>query len=64
MEQGHFRAPRACPGCSSPGGAPPLGGEAGGSLPGTGGARWELNLHALTAGVAMLSLYLWLQDLK
>lgn len=29
-----------------------------------GGSRGELNLHALTAGVAMLSLYLWLTDLR
>lgn len=27
-------------------------------------ARVELNLHAMTAGVAMLSLYCWLQELK
>ena len=28
------------------------------------GALWELNLHALTAGVAMLRLYLWLTDIR
>ena len=27
-------------------------------------SRVELNLHALTAGVAMLSLFNWLQDLR
>jgi pentatricopeptide repeat protein len=36
----------------------PLGG------PGGPGARGELNLHALTAGVAMISLYLWLHGLR
>ena len=28
------------------------------------GSRAELNLHALTAGVAMLSLHNWLQDIQ
>lgn len=28
------------------------------------GSRGELNLHALTAGVAMLSLHNWLQDIQ
>jgi pentatricopeptide repeat domain-containing protein 1 len=28
------------------------------------GSRVELNLHALTAGVAILSLYNWLQGLR
>lgn len=28
------------------------------------GNRWELNLHALTAGVAMLSLHNWLQAIQ
>jgi pentatricopeptide repeat domain-containing protein 1 len=28
------------------------------------GRRGELNLHALTAGVAMLSLHGWLQDVQ
>lgn len=28
------------------------------------GSREELNLHALTAGVAMLSLHSWLQDIR
>jgi hypothetical protein len=31
---------------------------------GSPGGRRELNLHALTAGVAMLSLYLWLSDIR
>lgn len=31
---------------------------------GLGGARGELNLHALTAGVAMLSLYSWLSGIR
>ena len=36
------------------------GGGGGGALP----ARTDLNLHAMTAGVAMLSLYTWLQDIR
>jgi pentatricopeptide repeat domain-containing protein 1 len=39
-------------------------GGGGGGVPLAGGARWQLNLHALTAGVAMVSLYQWLQDLR
>lgn len=31
---------------------------------GAGQARAEVNLHAMTAGVAMLSLYCWLISLK
>jgi pentatricopeptide repeat domain-containing protein 1 len=31
---------------------------------GNNGHRAEVNLHALTAGVAMLSLYCWVNDLK
>ena len=31
---------------------------------GAGQARAEVNLHAMTAGVAMLSLYCWLVSLK
>lgn len=31
---------------------------------GAGQARAEVNLHAMTAGVAMLSLYCWLVGLK
>lgn len=34
-----------------------------GGMPGAG-SRPELNLHALTAGVAMLSLYSWLTELR
>jgi pentatricopeptide repeat protein len=39
-------------------------GGGGGGVPLAGAARWQLNLHALTAGVAMVSLYQWLQDLR
>jgi hypothetical protein len=52
-------APGGPGGPSGPGGP-----GAGAPLGGAGGGRGELNLHALTAGVAMISLYLWLCDLR
>ncbi|GBF98291.1 hypothetical protein Rsub_10954 [Raphidocelis subcapitata] len=58
VKQGHLRSPRAL--TSGVDGAPAAGGDTGGG----GGSRGELNLHALTAGVAMLSLYLWLTDIR
>jgi hypothetical protein len=76
VKQGHFRSPRAAaaasPGPASapttaaprPGFGPAGGGEMGGALVAAGEGRWELNLHALTAGVAMISLYEWLVDLR
>ncbi|KAI8474968.1 MAG: hypothetical protein J3K34DRAFT_465323 [Monoraphidium minutum] len=79
VKQGHFRSPRGDGGAAGDGsphgsnGSPTAGGAAaaaallcgrGSGGGGAGGGRGELNLHALTAGVAMLSLYLWLSDLR
>ena len=79
VKQGHFRSPRAAgsgAGAPAPGdggnrspasaGSPSAALAAAGFGDAAGGARGrgELNLHALTAGVAMLSLYLWMGDLR
>jgi hypothetical protein len=38
--------------------------SAAGGEPGSGSPRSRLNLHALTAGVAMLSLFNWLDNIR
>jgi hypothetical protein len=69
VKQGHFRSPRHP--APSPAGTPtaaaaaaPHSGAPGGALFVAGAGRGELSLHALTAGVATISLYVWLMDLR
>jgi len=73
VKQGHLRSHHAGSAANSPTLAGASGGGSSGALdagggcaaaPGSSGGRSELNLHALTAGVAMISLYLWLMELR